>query len=270
MRAKDLIDLADNPNFISGIHNYCDRWCERCPFTARCAVYAAEEADLDVDPASRDISNAAFWKKLAAIFSETQAMISAMAEERGIDLSPEALEPIRQQKEIQRNNARNHPLAKAAEEYARAVTQWFEQDSSRMELVSDTQEELNGEESNSESELSDYVDEYVEVIRWYQFFIAAKLIRAVMSCVDEDDDRDDEAARDSDGSTKAALIGIDRSISAWKLMYDSRAKQAEQSDTIQHLLLDLEKLRLSAEREFPGARDFIRPGFDEPSLDMLH
>ena len=33
---EDVKRLAKNPNFISGIHNYCDRWCERCPFTARC------------------------------------------------------------------------------------------------------------------------------------------------------------------------------------------------------------------------------------------
>jgi hypothetical protein len=44
----------------------------------------------------------------------------------------------------------------------------------------------------------------------------------------------------------------------------------EPTDTIQRLLVDLEKLRLSAEREFPDARDFIRPGFDEASLDLLH
>ena len=30
-------------------------------------------------------------------------------------------------------------------------------------------------------------DEFEAVIRWYQFFIAAKLIRALMSSVDEDD-----------------------------------------------------------------------------------
>ena len=101
-------DPLDNPNLISGIHNYCDRWCERCPFTSRCAVYAMEEADPDVNPAARDINNEAFWKKLAAIFAETHAMISAMAEERGIDLSAEALEPIRRQKETERDNARNH------------------------------------------------------------------------------------------------------------------------------------------------------------------
>lgn len=266
MRTKYPIDIADDPNFISGIHNYCDRWCERCPFTTRCAVYAAEEADLDVDPAARDITNSAFWEKLAAIFAETQEMISAMAEERGVDLSPEALEPIRQRKEILRGDARKHPLAKAAESYAHAVMHFFEPESSKAVLVSETVED-----SNPERELDDYtdgdIDEYIEVIRWYQFFIAAKLIRALMSRVDEDDYLDDESARDSDGSAKAALVGIERSISAWKLMYDSLP---EQSDTIRKFLLDLETLRPSAETEFPGARDFIRPGFDEPSLDMLH
>lgn len=258
-------DPAINSKFISGIHNYCDRWCERCSFTTRCAVYAAEEADPDINPAARDITNQAFWKKLGAIFAETHAMISAMADERGIDLSPEALEPIRQQKEAERDNARNHPLARAAEEYAHAVNQWFEQEYSKQELVSDTADEVNLERATDDDE-----DEFAAVIRWYQFFIATKLIRALMSSVDEDDYLAEESGRDSDGSAKTALIGIDRSISAWKLMFDSRVKQAAQSDLIKRLLLDLEKLRLGAEREFPHARDFIRPGFDEASLDLLH
>jgi len=265
MRPKDFTDPASNPNLISGIHNYCDRWCERCAFTSRCAVYAMEDADPDVDPASRDITNDAFWKKLSAIFAETQAMIVAIAEERGVDLSEEALKVIGEQNEIDRRNARSHPLAGAAEEYAHAVTQWFERESSKLDLVTDTPEESNPAHN------ADDEDEYVEVIRWYQFFIAAKLIRALMSSLDEDDYLTDDTARDSDGSAKAALIGIDRSISAWKLMYDCRsAEQDDQSHMIQKWLLHLEQLRLSAEREFPRARDFIRPGFDEPSLDMLH
>src|SRR6266550_3571742 len=81
MRSRNLIDLADNPNFTSGVHNYCDRWCERCPLTARCVVYATEEADPDIDPASHDITNAAFWQKLASIFQETREMLTALAEE---------------------------------------------------------------------------------------------------------------------------------------------------------------------------------------------
>ncbi len=70
MRTKDLIDLAGNPDFISGIYNYCDRWCERCPFTSRCLLYATENEEPD-DPASRDIRNAEFWQKVESIFEQT-------------------------------------------------------------------------------------------------------------------------------------------------------------------------------------------------------
>lgn len=261
MRTRNLIDLADNPNFISGVHNYCDRWCERCPLTARCLVYATEEADSDINPASRDISNAAFWQKLASIFQETREMLSAWAEENGVALSPSVLAEVMEQKDRQRGQARNHPLARAAEEYAPAVNLWFENDFQQMVVFSDA-----AAGSDETIEHDEDVNDYVEVIRWYQFFIAAKTIRGLLSRVNEDEYPGDEESRDSDGSVKAALIAIDRSLGAWKLMGELRRENA---DSIQKLLLDLEKLRLRAEEEFPRARDFIRPGFDE-NLDMLH
>ena len=99
-----------------------------------------------------------------------------------------------------------------------------------------------------------------------QFFIAAKMIRGLLSRVEEVEYPADEESRDSDGSVKAALIAIDKSLSAWKLMGELRRENAE---SIQKFLLDLEKLRLRAEEKFPRARDFIRPGFDE-DLDRLH
>ena len=91
MRTKDLIDLADNSAFISGIYNYCDRWCERCPFTSRCLVYAMENEETD-DPASSDIRSAEFWQKLGSIFQQAREMITAWAEENGMDLSAASLE----------------------------------------------------------------------------------------------------------------------------------------------------------------------------------
>ncbi|KAA3623526.1 MAG: hypothetical protein DWQ02_24375 [Bacteroidetes bacterium] len=32
-------------NLISGIYNYCDRWCKRCAFTERWAVFQEEKAE---------------------------------------------------------------------------------------------------------------------------------------------------------------------------------------------------------------------------------
>ena len=260
MRHKDLIDLADDPNLISGIYNYCDRWCERCAFSGRCLLYATEKADEDDNPASRDINNEAFWIKLALIFAETKEMISAWAEENGVDLSPSALAEVDDQIDRNRAQTKNHPLAKAAEEYAFAVNEWFKSEFKPVEVFSDT---ASG--SNENNEQDEELNEYLEVIRWYQFLIAVKLMRGISSRLEEDEYGDEEW-RDSDGSTKVALIAIDRSISAWKLIGELRKENA---DSIRNFLLDLERLRLQAEKEFPNARDFIRPGFDETSLDML-
>jgi len=260
MRSKDLIDLADDPNLISGIYNYCDRWCERCAFSGRCLLYVTEKADEDNDPASRDINNEAFWHKLASIYAETKEMISEWAEENGVDLSPSVLAEAEEQNDRKRAQTRNHPLAKAAEEYAFTVNQWFENEFKHVEVFSDT-----SAGSNESIDQADDVNDYLEVIRWYQFLIAVKLMRGISSRVEEEEYGDEEW-RDSDGSAKVALIAIDRSISAWKLLGKLRSENA---DSIRKLLLDLEKLRLHAEREFPTARDFIRPGFDEISLDIL-
>jgi len=43
MRKSALRELARRRDFISGIYNYCDRWCERCAFTHRCRVYATQK-----------------------------------------------------------------------------------------------------------------------------------------------------------------------------------------------------------------------------------
>src|SRR5262252_2232540 len=82
MRNNDLRKLAANPNFISGIYNYCDRWCERCGFTSRCLLYATEQADPDRnDPELHDLGNEKFWQKLREIFRDTAEMIAEWAAE---------------------------------------------------------------------------------------------------------------------------------------------------------------------------------------------
>ena len=53
-RRRSLKELACDPRFISGIHNYCDRWCERCPLTSRCLGYAVEQQDAG-DPVKKTV-----------------------------------------------------------------------------------------------------------------------------------------------------------------------------------------------------------------------
>lgn len=282
MNKDELIELAENPDFISGIYNYCDRWCERCPFTSRCMVYATERAEsINDDPESHDINNAKFWQKLEGIFRETHALILEWAEEMGVDLESAEAEAAIAERGKQRKEAKEHPLSLSARHYAKMAQEWFKDEFAVEENVHD---DITGKANSAEEDIN--VSDAVEVIRWYQFFIAAKTYRALMGLEDigdedindinidpfSDDAIDDEdvlfgaACHDSDGSAKIALIAIDRSLSAWRLMQNALP---EKSESTVPMLIELEKLRRGIEQAFPRARDFVRPGFDEVGSEFV-
>ena len=240
MRRRTLTELANNPDLISGIYNYCDRWCERCPLTSRCLVYATEQEDNDL-PQSHDIRNEAFWRKLTAIFQETRALIVTWAQEAGISLNHETTEADDSRHKRKRQLVDSHTLTKAGKKYANAASDWFRVFDQTME-VSD-------------------VEDAREVIQWYQYQIAVKTMRALSGRKEEIEEGPEIAdfPKDSDGSAKVALIGIDRSIAAWRMMQMSLP---DRIDSIVPLMLQLERLRLRLENGFPAARNFIRPGFD--------
>ena len=265
MKRKALKDLASDPRFIPGIYNYCDRWCERCPLSNRCLNYAMEKAEDDGDPASRDIRNEKFWKKIEQNFRDTIEMVQADAKERGIDLSDPDLraEVIAEERKERRLASKNKPLAKAAMAYMDAAEKWFKQsepffERKGLELAKLAELEV-GDPMSEAASLKDVVD----VIRWYQPFIYVKLERAIGSKASEELETDEEMKafpKDSDGSAKIALIGIDRSIAAWSAL--RTALEPDDTDEILDLLARLAGIRREAEKLFPQARAFVRPGFD--------
>ena len=85
-------------------------------------------------------------------------------------------------------------------------------------------------------------------------------MRAVTGRLENKNIADDPYPKDFDGSAKVALIGIDRSLAAWAGML---ATLPEEEDNLYKILIHLEQLRRKTEAEFPNARSFIRPGFDE-------
>jgi len=268
-RKDDLSELAKDPNFISGIYNYCDRWCERCPFTSRCFLYATEKADPDDDdPEARDLNNAKFWGKLAVIFKDTHDLIRKCAEEAGVDLDSIEAEAAIAAHDRKTETAKKHELSTLARDYARMVEQWFAK-----ELAEEEKIHADADGAESAGEKID-LGATVEVIRWYQFFIAAKVFRALLRDDDEieDDFADDSemvrdaAQNDSNGSAKVALIAIDRSMSAWRTV---QCCLPHKKDSTVPLMALLERLRDGLETVLPQARDFVRPGFDEIISDFV-
>ena len=252
MRRRSLTELASNPDLISGIYNYCDRWCERCPLTSRCLVFATEQVDHNGSAQSHDVNNEAFWHKLSSILVETQELIGAWTKEAGLD-SPYVPDDEVRPRKRKRQLVDNHPLARAGKKYANAASDWFREFDQTVG-ISDL--------CDAEREPSEQLEDAREVIQWYQYQIAVKTMRA-LSCRDDGWEDEPEMAhfpKDSDGSAKVALIGIDRSMAAWRWL---QLSLPERADSIVPLILQLERLRQRVEKHFPEAREFVRPGFDE-------
>lgn len=236
--------MNDEERFISGIHNYCDRWCERCNFTVRCRVGAAENQLSD---AEKDIENEAFWRNLGNIFAEAQLMLADKAEELGIELKPLKDEEYAEYREREDDFIQNQTLTKLADKYQEATLQTLESKDDWL-IFSPLDEDAQSE--------------MLSIISWYQFFIAAKVRRGFHSLLDYDgsflQEELDDIQSDANGSIKIALIAVARSLMAW-----TNLMSPENSSIIHPHIALLKNIRQTAEKEFPNAENFVRPGFDE-------
>lgn len=229
-------------NFIEGVYNYCDRWCERCTLTARCRTFALEQEDSDEE---RDISNEAFWLKFAKIFAQAQLMLREKAEEFGIDLNAVSDEEFAEIQRRQDEKISREDLTKLADSYRKKAGETLDNKDDWLifsGLDEDTQQEM------------------LSIIYWYQHFVAAKIHRGLHGILDSDGNEEaeeiEDTQSDANGSIKIALIAVERSIMAWSTLLEK-----ENAPQIKPLLFLLETIRRKAEEKFPNARDFLRPGF---------
>ena len=123
----------------------------------------------------------------------------------------------------------------------------------------DCDEEADGKGPGAPHPPADLLRDALEVVLWHQFFITVKLKRAFHSLVNEKEEPHDWP-RDSEGTAKVVLIGVDRCIAAWAAV---RGHLPEHGNAALDFMLRLDRLRNKVEAEFPKARAFVRPGFDQ-------
>jgi hypothetical protein len=208
--------------------------------------FAISEEDFS-DPETRDIRNEAFWRKLSETLREGLELLKEAGKKWGVDLEPLDSVKDTESKGVRDEAAENHVIWRAAQSYSEVVGDWFK----KMEEFPFGIVTVAGQGVD--------LEEAFEVIRWYQYFIAAKVIRAIRGKKEEEEEGIDEFPSDADGSAKIALIAIERSIGAWAVIPRYNRLYKESVFEIIHLL-DL--LRQAVEETFPKARSFIRPGFD--------
>lgn len=243
MKKKQVSLICDENEgqFITAIHNYCDRWCEKCNFTDRCGVFAMEQEYDRKHPEKKNDPDA-FMEQVAEILTQTLEMIKKMAEEKGIDLNEiENEPPVRRRRP-------NHPIITKTKKYGFEINEWLKANNDRINKEINQLVLINEEKAA-------LLHEALETISWFSFFISVKFSRAFFH-----DPGDEYASFDRLGSAKIALIATERSIASLALLLQHFP---EEEDTLLNFLVVLEKAKNSGLKVFPGAMDFIRPGFDE-------
>ncbi|MGE0461043.1 MAG: hypothetical protein AB7Q16_06715 [Vicinamibacterales bacterium] len=217
--------------FIVGIFNYCDRWCERCPLTARCRVFAEiaqEDFEREHGPMPASAQEPEF-RSLGVMALQA----SPGGEDNGlVDLDgTRGWEP-----------PRLAPDAQALEGRVKALgfrlAAWQPPDGTTMD---------------------EGISEALEVLGHYGIFIGAKVHRALFGLSLADDG--DDALSDANGSAKAALLAFDRLGDAWLKLVERGAVSVAAAEPT---LSELAWMTGEVERRFPQAREFVRPGLDEP------
>jgi len=244
--------MADEPGLIPGIYRYCDRWCERCAFTARCLQFRieAEETESSTALQNFDALNLKYWQEMGDALVQAMRLIREIAAREGIepdDLQKETA--FSEPPESLQRDAREHPCANAALLYAGMVNEWF----AAVDELPEVRESLMTHPPYA-------LEEPIQVIRHYQYFIYPKIVRALEGFLSIKEAAVSEIEYDVCGTAKVALIAIDRTLVAWSVLY---GEYPAQEDRMLSMLLHLDRLRRSVEVVFPSARAFTRPGFDE-------
>ncbi len=272
MHSKDYPKEPEG-DFIPGIYNYCDRWCERCIYTDKCRLFATENIIKEDITKKKEQEqsierNKSFWNRIHKIIEEVEDLYDepdVTEDDATIPLfgkseEDEEAEEAMKEYEAFRNKAAQHPLTKAASDYSTRAYQWFKQrEGTLKQHYNQTTKEFRVTcQGITDKEVLQKLTGAVEIILWYEFQLSIKIKRAFTSLNQEEAEPEffEGIQKDSEGSARVALIGINRSISSWSYLLHHLETERE---SIRPMIKTLMQLKMKMEQNFPGAMNFKWP-----------
>jgi hypothetical protein len=251
--STDQIDdkTPRTPPLVPGVHNYCDRWCERCRFRTRCLVAVMHDRIDAAAARGEDLSRTDLLDELLGPYDgPPRPWLDEIDEISGAANRPptegEVREMERQENELERRLAADALLLDArdygtmAERISRALA----------------------------AELSSHGDAVVlaavEAIERQSLCIAAKTYRAVSGELRDliaDYEGDDPVQSDHNGSAKIARLMVAESRECWTVL--TQLGRATADGVPIRMIERLDRLDRDLALRFPRAMEFNRPGFDD-------
>ena len=231
------MDVQDG--FIVGIFNYCDRWCERCPLTNRCRLFA-DMAEIDFEEGNGPLTEPRMFRerrRLAAQMIE----LHAEAEELGERAARKPGERLGQlPPDLEPSTGPDPEVVANSDAFRKRAQQLRLSASPAVRAAFDT-------------------------IQYFSLFVPMKMMRAFSQVARFGPG---EQQSDANGSGKAALLGLERMERSWQTLIETHHYSARDAAPF---LAEIARMQRNIDRALPCARGFIRPGFDEPDeVKMLN
>ncbi len=238
--------------YINGIFNYCDRWCERCPMASDCGNYAPYFKGGSAGLLKRDKKNRLFWNRVDGKTAAVLEFTEKEAKKREVDVSDIEIIDARKKFDLFQGEAKTNEVLRAGRKYEDQVDDWFDAACEKYPLRA---EDITISELKLAKEAAfeniDEINEMIEVVFRYQLQIYLKLSRAFFSKGKEE--LGEQEGDDSLGAARLIILFIDRSLAGWHVFYNSFTKEQESILPIMFTLLSIRNRIL---KEFPGVMDF--------------
>ena len=217
--------------FIVGVFNYCDRWCERCPLTDRCRLFA-DETEIDFEEGNGPLTEPRVVRERRRLFAEVSELHEKAEKLRQV--APPAL-------------SERAGYLPAGLEPSTGVDPW---------LLAHTTE-VRKKIHQLEISANPSVRLAMETIQHFALYVPMKMVRTLAQ-VARGGPGDQQS--DANGSGKAALLGLDRMEAAWRSLIETHHVSATVAAPF---LGEIARMQRNVNRAVPNARAFVRPGFDE-------
>ncbi|RYY64588.1 MAG: hypothetical protein EOO12_09270 [Chitinophagaceae bacterium] len=242
--------------WISDIYCYCNQWCERCPLTARCAVFAGTAA---LGATEHEPDSEGFWKELMEGFYAAHPDFPRDAVE-GL-----TLRPVTEEELLKARHMQEALDARLDEEAAWAA---FAAYRDRLYALLEDTDYWRGRARASAEHAALGLCDPQELMR--EAGRVTGYLHALRRLSDVGEDRlrtafglllrpEEERGLRPAGLVKVALLGLQEARNPLADLY----RVFPDEDRILPLFAALGAAERALKGRFPEALDFVRPGFDE-------
>ena len=250
----------ERKEYISGIYNYCDRWCEKCRFTSRCLLFASESKIATFEIMNDRLPNTEEMKEEIFGINEDEYEDKFDWDDSSEEEDEENFlfnEPDEETEEEDEKNKVPVLIEKLSNQYLKESMAFIKKIDSDFNFSSTPEDKLKM------PQIKKIYDNF-ETVAWYHAFIYVKLKRALDGKREyfkhKNKGLKEISKYDMDGTAKVAAISIKNSVKALNELHEYLPESGVEIVKL-HTLLS--KTFTELEKEFPDYNKFIRPGFDD-------